>query len=198
MITTHKEISSKSVQKATGKTLEEWYKIIDREGGKKMTHREIARMLYDKKYIKSGWWCQMVTVQYEYTTNRRVIGKTADVGFEIGVTKTFPVSPKEAWELLTSEKGAEIWLGRVKGIGFRVKEKFQTEEGIEGEIRTLDRGRKLRLKLGTTTVQLYVLPTGEKTSIHFHQEKLKSMKEREAQRKHWQNILTGLEKKLVR
>lgn len=68
--------SSEAIKKATGKTADEWIKIIDREGGRDMNHTEIARMLYDKSYIKkqkgwpdsnalrsnAGWWCQTVTV----------------------------------------------------------------------------------------------------------------------------------------
>jgi len=39
-----------------------------------MAHKQITRLLYDKKYIKSSWWCQMVTVGYEYEKGKRVIG----------------------------------------------------------------------------------------------------------------------------
>lgn len=204
------KISSEAVLKATGKSLEQWFKIISDEGGQKMTHTEIARMLYDK-HIKSswpagrsskseGWWCQMVTVQYEYANNKRVAGKTSDAGWEIGVQKTLPISPKKAWELITSKKGVEIWLNTSSLKTFKVGETFKTKDGKEGKIRVVDTGRKLRLKVGHTTVQIYVLPNGKnpstslraRTAIHFHQEKLKSEKEREIQRKHWQEVLNKL------
>lgn len=200
-------ISAEVVKKATGKTLEEWFVIINKEGGEKMTHKEIARMLYDKKHIKSGWWCQMVTVQYEYAEKSRVVGKTADAGFEIGVQKTLQISPKSAWKMLISREGVKIWLGDAGSLKLETGKKFKTKDGIEVEIRTVDRGKKIRLKLGTSILQIYLLPSGKyvsssskidtsakSTSIGFHQEKLSTKSEREEMRKHWQGVLLKLQK----
>jgi len=73
-------ISSIAVKKATGKSWDDWVKAIDNLGGEKLSHKEIARILYDKGYIKNGWWCQMVTVGYEYAKRRRIVGQTEKSG----------------------------------------------------------------------------------------------------------------------
>jgi hypothetical protein len=58
------EVSDEAVKKATGKAWRWWFSLLDRVGACAISHREIARWLSDKKLIKSGWWCQMVTVAY--------------------------------------------------------------------------------------------------------------------------------------
>ena len=59
-----KKISNEAVKKSTGKTLKEWFSILNKAGAKKMEHKQVAKLLHEK-YKLSGWWSQMVTVQLE-------------------------------------------------------------------------------------------------------------------------------------
>ena len=109
-------VSSEAVKKATGKTWDEWLVILDREGARQMLHKDIARLLRGKGYIESGWWSQMVANGYEISIGRRAIGETLSAGFEIGVRKTFHVSPEQAWEFLTQPEGMKAWLGTISQL----------------------------------------------------------------------------------
>jgi hypothetical protein len=40
-----KPISDAAINKATGKSREQWFRLLDRKGAKKLAHKEIARML---------------------------------------------------------------------------------------------------------------------------------------------------------
>ena len=42
-------ISVEAVKKATGKTWDEWFILLDRLGAGKMEHKLIARLLYDAR-----------------------------------------------------------------------------------------------------------------------------------------------------
>jgi hypothetical protein len=168
-------ISSEAVEKATGKSWSEWIKIIDKEGGGSMTHKEIARMLTDKKHITRGWWGQMITVGYEYAHGRRVVGETADAGFEIGVQKMIPADKETLWKFLNSPEGKKTWQG-----------------DTEVTVRTEKPGERLRMSYNDSVLQITLTcnrNTPEKTNVNFHQEKLKSSKEREHMRKHWKEVL---------
>ncbi len=185
------KISTGAVKKTTGKGWDEWIELLDKLGAKKMIHKDIAQMLYDKKYIKSGWWSQMVTVGYEYARGKRTIGETEEMGFEIGAQKTLSLSPKQVWKILLSPKGQQLWLGKVNNFEPKKGLKFESIEGTKGELRTVTTGQKLRLALQpkgwkkSSTLQIYILPSGtNKTSLRFHQEKLKSKEMREKMRKH--------------
>jgi len=191
-------VSSEAVEKATGKTWDEWVTLLDKEGANSLSHKDIARLLYDKKYIKSGWWCQMVAVGYEQAQGKRVVGETANTGFEIGVRKTLPIPAKQAWDLITSEKGLSKWLGGVSHIKLEPGYSYKTKNSTKGEIRTLKNGTRIRLTwqpkgwAKVSTLQVYVEEKGDKCSIGFHQEHLDSEKTREKMRRHWQEVLEHL------
>ncbi|MBI3250561.1 MAG: SRPBCC domain-containing protein [Candidatus Andersenbacteria bacterium] len=193
-------ISDKAVLQATGKTRGDWFKILDKAGAKKMSHKDIARLLWDKKLIMKDWWCQMVTVEYEYARGKRVAGETADVGFEIGVTKTLPISKKQAWDLLMSPTVRKMWLGETN-VTVAPGNTYATKEGTTGEVRTLRPGERVRLtwqpkgfkQPSTLQVTVSTRQTMKGTCIRFHQEKLASAKDRVQMRKHWQQVLMKLE-----
>lgn len=182
------KISTEAVEKATGKSWDEWIEIIDKEGGEKLTHKEIARLLYDKKYIENGWWCQQVTVGYEYAKGRRKVGETLTQGYEIGVQKMLPVNKEKLWKFLNSKRGKEIW-----------------SKDIEYEMRTVKDGERLRMKWkrpewkSYSTLQITLFcprNTEEKTNINFHQERLPSLKARSQMRDHWKKKLEEIAKAL--
>jgi uncharacterized protein YndB with AHSA1/START domain len=193
-------ISTDAVKKATGKSWDEWVTLLDKEGAKTMSHKEIARLLYAKEYIKNGWWCQSVTMGYEQVRGKRIVGETGASGFEVGVQKTLPVSAQKVWDLITNEKGLSLILGEVIGIKLSPGYSYKTLNGTKGEIRTLKKGKRIRLTwqpkgwTKASTLQLYVEDKGEKSSLGFHQEQLDSEKTREKMRYHWRRILEKLEK----
>ncbi len=182
--------------------------MLDRLGAQKMSHKNIARMLYDKYLDKGipgksrGWWSQMVTVEYEYARGKRTVGETEGAGYEIGVQKAFSIPQKKAWEMLT-KTGRDLWLGKTSNIKFKKGFRYKTREGVTGEIRTIVPGEKLRLTWQpknwpkASTVQIYLLchrNRPKKTMIHFHQEKLASGQVRSQMRRHWQSVLGKMEK----
>jgi uncharacterized protein YndB with AHSA1/START domain len=184
-------ISDEAVQRATGKKWSEWFDILDREGAGSKTHQEIAALLHDKGYIENGWWCQEVTVEYERARSRREVGQTSTAGFEIGVQKTLPIPCGQAWELLTKPEGRRIWLGEVPELKLGKGHRYNTADGTCGEIRSVAEGKRLRLTWQPSdweqpsTLQIYLMPAGNSTSVRFHQEKLTGPEQREQMRRHW-------------
>ena len=191
-------ISDAAVRKATGKDWDEWFAVLDREGADALPHKQIARLLNDKGYIASSWWCQTVTVAYEYARGKRVVGRTESVGFEIGVQKTLPLTPAQAWDLLTQPAGLALWLGAVPCLHWQKHAAYETAEGTRGEIRSLTPGKHVRLTwqpphfAAPSTLQVSLTPSGKKTALRFHQEKLASAAAREQMRAHWRDVLQKL------
>ncbi len=92
-------VSDEAVKKATGKTWDSWFALLNKAHAKQMNHSEIAHFL-STKYIKNGWWAQMVTVEYERVQGKRKINENKD-GFLVAVHKTvdLPVSKLEkVWQ----------------------------------------------------------------------------------------------------
>ncbi len=198
MSTTQRKISDAAVRKATGKGWDEWFALLDSEGAEALPHKQVAQMLHDKGYIASGWWCQMVTVEYERARGKRVLGGTESAGFQIGVQKTLPLSPEEAWALIVEPAGRALWLGTVPELRWEKGAAYETAEGARGEIRSFTPQKLVRLTWqppdfpAPSTLQVYLEPSGKKTAVRFHQEKLASAEAREEMRVHWRVVLQKL------
>jgi len=88
--------SEESVRGATGKTWDEWYRILDDARAGEMTHQQIATWLHEHAGLQHGWWCQSVTVAYEQRIGRREEGQTCDGDYSAAATKTLTASLDEA------------------------------------------------------------------------------------------------------
>ena len=193
------KISDKALQDATGKNWDAWIARLDQAGAESLDHKAIARLIVAQGWLArdQGWWAQTVTVGYEYAKGRRVIGQTADAGFQVGVQKTLPVDAPTLWEFLLTD-GLPLWLGDMAARpDWQKGARYQTTTGTRGEIRSLTPGEKLRLTWqpegeAATTLQLYLLPNKTKTALRFHQEKLVDEAHRETMKQHWRQVLKVL------
>jgi uncharacterized protein YndB with AHSA1/START domain len=204
MTDTINNVSSQAVRKATGKTWDEWIAFLDEKGARDKTHKEIVNLLSTGHYIESAWWVQMVTVGYELAQGSRLVGETATAGFEIGVQKTIPISRQKTWKLITSPEGIKTWLGDVPNLRFKVGCRYETTDGTSGVIRSIKHGERIRLtwqprgRANPATLQISLVPTGNKTSVRIHHERLVDEAERGQMREHWRETLERLNKLATR
>lgn len=196
---TDQDISNAAVKKATGKEWEQLFTELDTLMAKHMSHKERVALIREKLNIDNSWWQQTIAVRYEQARGLRKIGQTLGAGFEIGVSKTLPVTVEELWLIMTTSPGRDIWLGHCPDISFEKNFSFITEEKTTGEIRSMSQHKRIRLTYqpkdrdSATTLQLSFEPKGEKTVLRFHQEKLSGTDEREAMRAHWKKVIAKLE-----
>ena len=132
------------------------------------------------------------------------VGKTKDVGWEIGVSRTVAATPEEVWGLLTSRDGVAAWLGEGAELPAEPKTAYETTAGTTGELRSVRPLDRIRLTWHPeswdheSTVQVVIRPAKSGTSIRFHQERLADAEERERQRAHWAEVIDRLEALLSR
>jgi uncharacterized protein YndB with AHSA1/START domain len=126
-------------------------------------------------------------------------GLTRDAGWEIGVSRTFPVPLDQAWDVVVDGPGLPLWLGAGAVLPDEVGAPYRTDDGAEGELRSLRPRDRVRLTWQPpgregrpTTVQVVVVGTATGTSVRFHQEHLADADERERQRDHWRAALDRL------
>jgi uncharacterized protein YndB with AHSA1/START domain len=123
------------------------------------------------------------------------VGKTADAGWEIGVSKVLPYAGTVVWDFIASREGVEIWLGPGVELPREKGKSYETANGTAGEIRSFAEGDRVRLTWRPkdwdhdSTVQVRVSGTGAKSTLRFHQEWLESAGEREEQRAYWQDVI---------
>ena len=170
------KISDEAVLKSTGKIWKEWFVILNKAGAKNMTHKEIARWL-KKNYIISGWWLQMVTVQYEKDVKGRKKHEKPD-GYQISKSKTFSHSVSRVFSAINSLTNRNQWL---KNPDFKIT--------------TVNKNKSIRGKSidGKTLIEFQFYPKDKnKTQLVVQQSKLPSAKEAEKMKKYWSKNLSNL------
>ncbi|AZS16588.1 SRPBCC domain-containing protein [Paenibacillus lutimineralis] len=127
------------------------------------------------------------------------VGKTKSVGYQVGVRRTLPLTLEEAWEMIVSPRGINVWLGETSSYDFSVGANYYTREGISGEIRVLNERQNVRLTWKkeqwerASTLQIRTIEQlNGKCTISFHQENLPSTKDREEMKVRWEEVLEKL------
>ncbi|WJQ83032.1 SRPBCC family protein [Brevibacillus brevis] len=134
--------------------------------------------------------------------SNKIVGQTAATGFQVGVRRTMPITPEQAWAFLTSSEGAKLWLGDVANLTFSEGETFTSRDGISGQFRVVKPFRQFRLKWSMkewekpSTLQIRLLSDKpDRTTISFHQENLDHMNTREQMKLHWEEVLNEIRQK---
>lgn len=132
-------------------------------------------------------------------TSERPTGLTRDAGWQIGARRTLPIESGAAWRWLTSTEGLGIWLGRSADLNLEEGAAYQLADGTAGELRVVAPESHLRLTWQpvdwprASTLQVRVVPKGERTVIAFHQEHLPNSRSREERRRFFHAVLDQLE-----
>ena len=190
-------VSSEAALKATGKTWEQWLRTLDDARAQDWPHKQVVAYLGERHGL-SPWWQQAVAVEYERARGTRVTGRSADVGYEIGVQITLPFPAERLWALLLSREGLRLWLGDLDVLPLHEGSVYQTRDGVRGDMRTVQPGYRLRLTWQPedwstpSTLQVTVVPRGEKAALHWHQERLSGEAQREAMRARWRRVTGAL------
>lgn len=196
--------SDAAVRNATGREWDEWFAILaeaerSQGDGAPLGHKALVAFLRSEHSDLSGWWRQMVVVEYEKHTGRRVTGETAEAGFQLGAQKTMAASSDDVWAALTAPDGLAAWLGDDIDLAFEEGADYGADDGPSGEVRVVVPGDRVRLtwQPGTwprpSTLQVRVTPKGRnRTTVGVHHEHLPDEAARDAMRDRWKAALAEL------
>lgn len=202
-------MKKETIQKSTGKSLEEWMEIIASRFPGGAPHKEIAAYLEHDRGL-SPWWSQEVTVEYERAAGLRKVGETKDSGFQLGASKTFPVGVAELWRFISSPDGMELITGDRTAAADAYGAPGSTSAGsgipgsavsnkIDYNITTLKEGSHMRMKWKLpewsdySILQVRVVEKGpDKSTLTFHHEKLADKETREKMKAYWKEKLSNI------
>lgn len=175
-------IGSDAVHKRTGKTWDQWFAILDRNGARKMNHPEIAAMLHEKLGC-SGWWSQMITVGYEQARGMREKHETP-AGYQISRSKTLAVPVATAYQAWSDAKQRGRWLKDAKFA-----------------VRKATANRSLRIKWidGTTNIEvMFYAKSPGKSQVVVQHNKLADARAAERKKVYWAEQLERLDEFLAK
>ncbi|MBI1830928.1 MAG: DUF4287 domain-containing protein [Planctomycetes bacterium] len=177
MATKKTPISSEAVQKATGKTWDEWLALLDAAGAKAMTHQQIVAVLRDRHGV-GMWWQQMVTVGYEQARGRRVTHERPD-GFSINRSKTIAAPLARAYAAWKEKRIRGKWLA---DADFTIRKS------------TLNKSLRITWTDGATQLDVQFFAKGRgKCQVTLKHARLKSEKEAEKMKAYWGKQLERLQ-----
>jgi uncharacterized protein YndB with AHSA1/START domain len=197
-------MTNSAVSKGTGRTLDEWFVVIERAGKTSAPHKEIADFLHEEHGV-GYWWAQELTVEYEKHVGRRVLGQTQDGLFQVGVSKTLRAPAAAVWRLLDSPEGVALLTAETpdapesqpspEADGPLAALDASGGNGIHAKATTYRAGSHVRMQWqhpewpSYSILQVRVTPKSKDSCVlAFHQEKLPSEKARQAMRERWRAV----------
>lgn len=170
-------VGNDAVQRATGKAWDEWLKLLDRAGAKKMKHKDIAMML-SRKFKVPDWWSQMVTVGYEQARGLRKLYEKAG-GFSANASKTYAAPVGQLFNAWNDPDKRARWL---------------LDAPIEVRRSTGDKSIRMTWKAGDSHVDVGFLPKGaNKCQVSIEHSKLKDTAAVLRQKEFWKDALGRLQ-----
>ncbi len=173
-------MSDEAVAAKTGKNWKQWFAIIDKAGGRRLTHQEIVKLLNSKHNV-GPWWCQMVTVTYEQYAGLRKTHEKPD-GFQISVSRTVNTPLGFLYSSFESEPSRKEWLA---------------EDGLVVRKATKNKSMRVTWKDGKTSLEINFYPKEkDKSQVVVQHSKLPSAAAAARMKTYWSKALDQLRSKL--
>jgi hypothetical protein len=173
--------SDESVRKNTGRTWDDWFRLLDEWGAKGRKHAEIARWLSAENGV-DGWWAQSVTVAYEQERAMRAPGQKADGTYSVGASKTVEVPVETLFEAFNDEGTRRRWLGE-----------------FELRVRTARPGKSMTAAWGDASTRLSIgfsAKDAHKSQVGLAHEKITDPQQADELKAFWRERLNRLKKLL--
>ena len=169
--------SDEAVRDATGRSYEDWFRLLDEADMSSRRHGEIAAALTDEQGV-DNWWAQTITVGYERARGLRPAHGGRDGLFSVSASKTLDVPVERLFEAFTDESVRERWL---PGGGLRE--------------RTSQPGKSARFDWGDgqTRVNVGFYPKGDaRSQVAVAHERIADAETAEEMKQHWRERLNAL------
>jgi activator of Hsp90 ATPase-like protein len=161
-----KIITDKVVVEKTGKTMEEWFAVLDKKGAKRLDSHGIYDLIKSIDGLKPlGEWNQgLLSTSYQWSRGLRERGEKKD-GFEVGVSKTIGVPLELLYRAFADDKLRMRWLPEKKvSITKATENKSARVAWIDGETRLSIDFYKKGDEKSQIVVQHLRLPNSEKAA----------------------------------
>jgi len=169
-------MSDDKIAAKTGRTWQEWVRVLDADEAAALPHRDIA-MLVHQKHRVGDWWAQTVTVGYERIKGLRERGQRRGGSYEATKSRTFNVPVKTLFRAWADDRTRRRW---ANDVGARV--------------RTATEPKSVRLQWpdGTIVAAGFTAKGSGKSMVALAHMKLPDREALEESRKYWASRLDAL------
>ncbi len=140
--------SNDTILAKTGRTWQEWTRVLDADNAAALPHREIAALV-NRTHGIPGWWAQTVTVGYERIKGLRETGQRRGGAYEVSKTKTFDVPVAKLFKAWHQAATRRRWL-----------------DGVNASVRSATAPKAMRLQWPDgAIIAVWFSPKGDKRSV---------------------------------
>jgi uncharacterized protein YndB with AHSA1/START domain len=179
-------VSESSCKSATGKSLADWFKALDKHGGVALGRRSLGQWLMKEQKV-DPWWSATIVSEYEIARGDFASdGKPR--GYSICPTKSIKASAKDCYAAFATAKALDAWFGPKHDLDLR--------DGAA--IRKVNPGKNIRLIAEDegltlpTSVEIKFEDKGEKCTVMVSIERLQTRAEADGYRRAWGEALDRL------
>jgi uncharacterized protein YndB with AHSA1/START domain len=189
-------VSDAACRAATGKTLGEWFKALDKHGGIAIGRRMLGNWLMADLKIES-WWS--ATIVNEYEIARGDLAKDGKPkGYSICPTKSIKAGAKDCFAAFTTAKSLDAWFGPKHDVDLRDGGHWRNADGNRATIKKVNAGKNIRLLCEDenlslpTPVEIKFEDKGNKCTVMVSVERLQTRAEADGYRRAWGEALGRL------
>ena len=120
-------VSETSCKSATGKSLAEWFKALDKHGGVALGRRALSKWI-EREHDVELWWAATITNEYEIA--RGDLAKDGKPkGYSICPTKSIKASPKDCFAAFATRKRSTPGSARSNSFDLREGGDWRNADG---------------------------------------------------------------------
>lgn len=189
-------VSDAACKAATGKTLSDWFTVLDEHGGVALGRRDLTTWVRDAHCV-DAWWC--ATIVNEYEIARGDLAKDGkSKGYSICPTKSIRATTQECFGAFASAAALDAWFGPKHVVDLREGGHWRNADGNRAVIRKVNAGKSIRLVAeddgltSPTPVEIKFTPNGRNCTIMVSIERLQTRAEADGYRRAWGAALERL------
>lgn len=189
-----------AIHAETGRSLDEWFALLDAFGGPAKGRREIGNHLL-ATYRIDPWWVATLNIEYEaHHGLREKDGKPK--GYMVCATKSIKAPAQACFDAFASAKALDRWLGSGHVLDFRDGGELRNGDGNLATLRRINPGKTIKLvwhqadAAAGTPVEVKFEPVGAKTTVMVTHDRLQTRADADGLRRAWGAALDRLKGQL--
>ncbi len=192
-----KRISDEAVRAKTGKSWDQWFRILDRWGAASKGHPATAKHLAERHGV-GPWWSQMITVRFERERGLRGQHERAS-GYEVSVSRVIAAPARRVFECWLAPADLSAWFTSGARVEARVGGRYRNRDRDQGEFLAIRPNRRIRFTWENprhapgTEVEVAIAGRGRgKVTTTLTHSKLASLRDAEMMKEAWSWALDSL------
>lgn len=195
-----KTVDDASCKADTGKTMRQWFALMDAFGGPSKGRRDLGNHLY-KDHGVDPWWSATLNVAYE--AHHGLVAKDGrPKGFMICATKGVKATPAECFAQFADAKALDAWLGPKHALDFSEGGELANADGNRALLKKITPAKSIKLiwqqagGANDTPVDITFPAAGAKTTVTITHDRLPDRDAADGMRRAWGEALDRLKARL--